>query len=54
MDKQKIMFITAGVFISFLLLLSAGMAIDAKDEARDLRWEQSDLESRMDRLEDRR
>ena len=51
MDKSIIVKITSSVFICFGLLLAIGIALEAQDEANDVRWEQSDLESRIEQLE---
>mgnify|MGYP000020550950 CR=1 FL=1 len=53
MPKNQIILITASVFICFGILLSIGIGMEAQDEANDVRWELSDLESRVGDVEHR-
>ena len=53
MPKKQIIAVITALFVCFGILLSIGIAIEAKDEASHLERSQYDLESRIESLEKR-
>lgn len=51
MKKRALITIAASTFAVFGILLSIGISLSTKDEANDLRYEVSDLESRVNDVE---